>query len=724
MAELTRGRAGFCAALLVACALLVSAQAASAAEPSDGIAQTPPLSWNSWYAFGDAADEDLVKETADAFVATGLRDAGYEYLILDTGWALLERDSNGRLVPDPEKFPSGMKALGDYLHSKGLKLGIYGDSGSEGCGAFVGNLGHEVIDAQTLAEWGVDYLKYDNCGEHLPFPETRAGYEARYSVMSDALQATGRDIVLDLAEWGVSSPWEWGDRVGHLWSTDHNLDDSWAAVKRVIEQNATLDQYAHPGAWNNPDHLLVGVDSGQGPGRGLNHTEERTHFGLWAIMAAPLTISADVRNVSPETMEIFLNRDLLAVNQDRLGVQARVVQEAWTTQHGKQPMGVPEVFSKPLHNGDVAVALYNAGDSPRTIETTAARVGLSPKASRYVLKDLWTDAKRSSVGRISARVPSHGTVVYRIKARVMGSNGGKGIEPSTTLSVAHRPLPDRRRPPAVERGEALIVTTTVENDGDAEIRDLRLEADEPAGWSISPRGTTRRERLGSRSKLVTTWVVRAPSDAELGAHSLEFVGTYEWGGDSQEVREGLDVYVQEPPPAGTTALSDLDWFMPQSYHAPIVKDGNVRSRNAGDPNVPPGDPNRIPIAMNGVEYPKGLGVHAPAYISYYVGKQCKSLTVDVGIDDSLPPAGTLLWGWIKLDGHVIFRIRADGKTVAESDVKIADQAPTRLRADISGATWIELEADDAGDTSTPDIFGDHGYWWDKADWGGPELTCR
>jgi alpha-galactosidase len=697
------------AAALAATVLVTAVGFAGAAAASDRLAKQPPMGWNDWYAVGCDTSEQVIEETADAFVRTGLKAAGYEYVGIDACWQLPQRDAEGRLVPDPQKFPSGIKAVADYVHSRGLKLGIYEDGGSVDCGGGPGSLGHEQIDADTFAAWGVDLLKYDNCGEHGPYPETQAGYEARYTAMGDALKRTGRAILFDLAEWGVSSPWEWGDRVGNMWSVGENLsagEDSWGALKRIIEENAPLAPFAHPGAWNNPDHLQVGLG-------GMTDTEYRTHFSLWAEMAAPLLIGSDVRNATPATMKILLNRDVIAVDQDPLGIQGRVVQEHGTTLHGNKPYGVPEVFSKPLVNGDRAVALYNASDAARTITVSASRVGL-PRAAHYELRDLWSGVRSESAGTISARVPAHGTTMYRISAL---RSRDEALPPATTLSVTASDQADPSRPAVVAPGMKAHVATTLLDEGTTDLRDVRVTVQAPAGWTVRPRGAHSRARLGSGDELLTDWEVQAPSTAAPGSYRLRVTGAYRWNGSPFTVAETLEVHVIQPPPAGTTGLSALDWFSADVYYAPVVKDANVVNFGAGD------DPGNLkPMTIAGTTYPKGLGTSAPTSVVYYLGGRCSRLVTDVGIDDTV--SGFLLWGWVDTGGHAIFRIKADGKTVAETDVKTAAQGPSTLSANVKGATWVELEADDAGSTSTPEIYGDTGYWWDRTDWAMPQLTCR
>ncbi|BFO17181.1 hypothetical protein SHKM778_35690 [Streptomyces sp. KM77-8] len=286
------------AGLLCATALGAPASAAGApeephasptapAESGEHLALTPPMGFNNWNSTHCRAefDEELVKGMADLFVEKGLKKAGYEYINLDDCWALPQRDADGKLVPDPKRFPNGIKAVADYVHGKGLKFGIYTSAGTKTCSSigFPGALGHEYSDAQQFADWGVDYLKYDNCNNE--------GVDAkqRYTTMRDALEATGRPILYSLCEWGENEPWEWARGVGQSWRTTGDISDDWDSMLSIMKKNLPLDEYAGPGGWNDPDMLEVGNG-------GMTDTEYRTHFSMWSVMAAPLLIGADLRS--------------------------------------------------------------------------------------------------------------------------------------------------------------------------------------------------------------------------------------------------------------------------------------------------------------------------------------------------------------------------------------------------------------------------------------------
>jgi alpha-galactosidase len=381
--------------LVLAAAGLAGLPVAEArAVPDNGLARTPPMGFDNWNTTGCGPEfnETTLRQIADLFVSEGLRTAGYQYVNLDDCWALPRRNAAGDLVPDPARFPSGIKALADYVHHRGLKFGIYTSAGTMTCapGGFPGALDHEERDARQFASWGVDYLKYDNCNTQ--------GRDAiqRYARMSDALRATGRPIVLAVCEWGTTQPYRWARGVGNLWRTTGDIADSWAAVLSIIRQNSALFPYAEPGSWNDPDMLEVGNG-------GLTGTEARTHFALWAMMAAPLLIGSDLRRATPETLDILTNRDLIAIDQDPLGRQAAVVRNV----DGRW------VFSKPMAGGTHAVALFNENQVPQVISISAAAAGLTGPGP-YQLRDVWTGATTTTTGMITATVPPHGTVVYRI----------------------------------------------------------------------------------------------------------------------------------------------------------------------------------------------------------------------------------------------------------------------------------------------------------------------
>ncbi|GAB3876371.1 hypothetical protein GCM10029964_023030 [Kibdelosporangium lantanae] len=361
---------------ITALAVVLAGVAVPAGAQEAPLALTPPMGFNNWNATGCAIDERMIRDTADLFVSQGLKAAGYQYVNVDDCWAAPDRDANGRLAANPARFPSGIKTLADYVHARGLKLGIYTSAGTQTCAKTMpGGLDHEDVDAQTFADWGVDYLKYDNCNN-----QGRPALE-RYTKMRDALRKTGRPIVLSICEWGENKPWEWGAGVGQLWRTTGDINDTWSKTVEILKKNAPLAPYAGPGHWNDPDMLEVGNG-------GMTHTEYASHFSLWAMMAAPLLIGADLRRISPANLDILRNREIIALDQDRLGAQAQVQSNA----DGRW------VFVKPLANGDKAVALFNETAVATPVSTSVSSLGL-PRRPGYVVRDLWQHKDFSTAGR-------------------------------------------------------------------------------------------------------------------------------------------------------------------------------------------------------------------------------------------------------------------------------------------------------------------------------------
>lgn len=385
-----------CTAGFAAPAAAVQAAPVVGQAPGEGLAPTPPMGFNNWNTTGCGPEfnEEMVKETADIFVERGLKDAGYEYINLDDCWAEPERGDDGKLVPHKERFPEGIKAVADYVHERGLKLGIYTSAGTRTCDdvGIPGALDHEESDAQQFADWGVDYLKYDNCNN-----EGRPAQE-RYATMRDALDATGRDIVYSICEWGSNQPWKWAPDMAELWRTTGDINDTWEKMTENLKENLPLAEYAKPGHWNDPDMLEVGNG-------GMSDIEYRSHFSLWSIMAAPLLIGTDLREADDATMEILENKEVITVDQDSLGRQGEVVSE----EDGRW------VISKELADGSRAVALFNESDDEQTISTTADEVGV-PDADTYRTRDLWQQEDGTSSGTLEATVPAHGTVLLKVTA--------------------------------------------------------------------------------------------------------------------------------------------------------------------------------------------------------------------------------------------------------------------------------------------------------------------
>jgi alpha-galactosidase len=403
--------------------LTVAAPAAPAHALNNGLALTPPMGFNDWNAVGCGVTEAFIKQTADFFhshvLPNGrtLQQVGYQYVNIDDCWAQPSRDASGDLVPNPTKFPDGISGTADYVHSLGLKLGLYNDSGTMTCSSsgFPGSFGHEAQDALQFAKWHVDYLKDDNC-KQAAGQDTRAATIARYTAMRDGLaaaqQQTGQAIVFSICQKGDNgiNTEDWSPSVGNLWRTTSDIHPDWSHLDSIIQKNIPLAASAGPGAWNDPDMLEIG-------NTGLTATEDQTHMAMWAEMAAPLLIGTKLATASAATLDILSNPDVIAVDQDSLGKQGVQIADN----------GGLRVLAKPLANGDVSVALFNETASTATIGTSASGVGLSGSSS-YSLKDLWSKATTTTSGAISASVPSHGTVMFRVSRG--GSSTGYEAEAS------------------------------------------------------------------------------------------------------------------------------------------------------------------------------------------------------------------------------------------------------------------------------------------------------
>lgn len=383
------------------------------AQKFEGIADTPPMGWNSWNTFACNIDEALIRETADALVASGMRDAGYVYVNLDDCWHG-ERDEDGFIQPDPERFPSGIKALADYVHSKGLKLGIYSDAGSQTCAGRPGSQGYEYQDALQYARWGIDYLKYDWCNTG-----TRDPREA-YTTMRDALYKAGRPVVFSITEWGENQPWTWGKPIGHLWRTTGDITNCWDCVVSHGNWNSygilpildmqverSLRLHAGPGGWNDPDMMEVGNLATVG--------EDRAHFAMWAMLAAPLIAGNDVRSMTEATREILTNPEVVAVDQDSLGIQGFPHRRA----------GDLEIWFRPLTGGDWAMAVLNRGDEPRPVRFDWANEDVEDAFTvkrthfdrlTYRVRDLFARADRGTTADpLEVTVPGRDVVMYRLE---------------------------------------------------------------------------------------------------------------------------------------------------------------------------------------------------------------------------------------------------------------------------------------------------------------------
>jgi len=376
------------------------------AQKAEGLASTPQMGWNSWNKFACNIDERLIRETADAMVKSGLKDAGFQYVNIDDCWQG-ERDADGNIQPDPKRFPSGIKALADYVHGKGLKLGIYSDAGATTCGGRPGSRGHEYQDARSYARWGIDYVKYDWCNT----PGMNA--EPAYTTMRDAIAQAGRPMLFSMCEWGMSKPWEWAGQVAHSWRTTPDIYNCFdcefspglstgLGVLRILDRQAGLRKFAGPGHWNDMDMLEVG--------NGMSEEEDRAHLSIWAMMASPLILGNDLRSMSESTRRILTNPGVIAVSQDKLGVQAlRVMVD-----------GPLEIYAKPLDGGQWALMFLNRSNQPVDVhhdwKAEVLTDGLSNrsvdfKQTVYRWSDLWSKKTGDTNTKLQARLAPHSVLM-------------------------------------------------------------------------------------------------------------------------------------------------------------------------------------------------------------------------------------------------------------------------------------------------------------------------
>ncbi len=374
------------------------------AQKFERLAKTPPMGWNSWNKFGCDINETIIKEIADAMVSNGMKSAGYQYIVIDDCWQI-GRDSLGNIIADPERFPSGMKKLGEYIHSKGLKFGIYSDAGTETCQRRPGSRGYEFQDARTYAEWGVDFLKYDWCYHG------KQTQEPSYITMRDAIYKAGRPMVYSICEWGTGKPWEWGKDVGHLWRTTEDIincfdcinDWGGLGVMQIIDLEASLGNYSGPDHWNDPDMLEVGNGV-------LTVGEERLHISMWSMFSAPLMAGNDIRKMSTETTKLLTNKEVIAIDQDSLGFSAI----RW------MKYGDLEVWFKALSNGEYAFCILNRGKDPITInqdlKTTIKRKFTID--NNFIIRDVW---KQKDIGTTKDNfvqvIPGHDAVLLKLIKR-------------------------------------------------------------------------------------------------------------------------------------------------------------------------------------------------------------------------------------------------------------------------------------------------------------------
>ncbi|MFE0631936.1 NPCBM/NEW2 domain-containing protein [Streptomyces sp. NPDC058864] len=652
------------------------------------LSPTPYMGWNTYYALGGDPTDAEIRSTADFLVSSGLRDAGYKYVWIDGNWAApTPRSAAGDLTPNPDQFPDGLKPLVDYIHSKGLKAGIYTDAGPYipgKCG--LGSHGYYQRDADQFAAWEFDAVKADYlCGIAADLdPKTV------YTEFAQALRnnAAKRPMIFNLCN-PVTSP-DWGNypeeqQSTYSWSYAPAIAQSWRTytdvgfvgeikykdVLRNYDANARHPEAAGPGHFNDPDYL--------GPELGMNDEEFRTQMTLWSAAAAPLMIGSDIRKLSKTSLGILSDPDVIAINQDPAGVQAVRV----------GPAGTTETWVKRLANGDRAVVLLNRGDSPATLTTKASSVGLT--GDRFTLKNAWTNQVTESAGTISAAVPAHGAALIRV-GRATGKPGVPHVVaglPQVT-QVGSDTVPAGTAP-LVAGGDEARVEVAVRNDGAQPVFTPRAELKVPAGWTVRPIGKAPK-LLDSNRSVTFAFAVTLPATAAPGSATLTATTSYEVTGKKRLQQEtATSVVVAPAAPHGDVALSHHQWISATSGWMSPTVDLSVGGWS--------------PISMLGQVYPTGIGVASPSTIRYYLGDQCSRLTATVGIDDAVrnvgPEGGTSTFQVIG-DGKVLF----DSGVLSRDDIRQAD-------VDLTGVRVLDLVVGDAGD----------GGYNDRANWSGLNATC-
>ncbi|MDR9855490.1 NPCBM/NEW2 domain-containing protein [Paenibacillus sp. VCA1] len=723
----------------------------------NGLAQTPPMGWNGWNAFHCDVNADLVKETAKKMVDSGMKEAGYQYVNIDDCWMLSQRDENGNLVPNPEKFPNGIKEVADYVHSLGLKIGIYASAGNKTCANYPGSLNYEKKDAQSFAEWGIDYLKYDNCGD----PEGRPVQE-RYEKMRDALADTGRDIVFSMSVGGADDPWLWGKQVGNLWRTIGDISDSYLRMLVVFLKNVELYPYAGPGYWNDADMLEIGNG-------GMSLEEYRTEFSLWSIMASPLLAGTDLLNAPQEIMDIYTNREVIAVNQDPIGIQGHPI---------KQQNDGSMVLLKPMANGDKAVVFFNSSDAALNVEISLSQLGIpfSVDMKTYTVRNLWTHETATTTDKISASVPSHGIMMYRISPETrnevsaegfkrMINNDGKevwvkaltdgsrlitlvnrtsakttisaepeqlgfkhasaymaedywtgqimsyaskivsDVEPFSAVTYRVTPGTPNEAPAAVSisfdgpsiiaPGETKTIVTTMTNYGRVAVRNVDLNLNVPKGWKATPDSDTKFQTISPEDKYNSVKVSwKVTAPQDAGAGWSHLTADAKFNSvGGIQAQVRSGFSIQVP-----SALPIEDTFLSDMQFFGNVSNGwGPAERDTSVGGNYQGDGNMI--TLNGKGYEKGLGVHAYSKVSFYIGKNFSRFISDIGLDGETQ------------GGAVIFQVWGDGKKLYDSGVMKDNADVQHVNVDVSDVDVLTLEVTDGG----------IGNGADHADWAGAKL---
>ncbi|SEG17448.1 alpha-galactosidase [Nonomuraea solani] len=639
---------GFLSLILLAALLPLGAATPSwAARAEAAVAKlpltpTPPMGWSSWNKFRCNITEDLIKQSADALISSGMKDAGYTYVNIDDCWMAPQRDANGDLQADPVRFPGGIRALADYVHARGLKLGIYSSAGTKTCQGLPASLGHEEADAGKFAEWEVDLLKYDNCNDGgVPAIE-------RFTTMAEALAATGRPIVYSICEWGANKPWEWAGALGHYWRTTGDIADRWGSMVAIVDQQAGLERFSGPNAWNDPDMLEVGNG-------GMTEVEYRSHISLWALLNAPLIAGNDLRTMSAATKEMLTNPEVIAIDQDWAGVQGHKISDR----------GDLEVWAKPLSRGGAAVVLFNRGPVGAEVATTATDLGLKSWTG-YRMRDVWTNADTHTRDQVRASVPAHGSRMFVVKPGPPGK-----VPPAVAADVR------TDTEGFVEAGQTFTATVRFSVDGLPPVRDAEVTPAVPEGWSVKATGPTRARVVVPGRPFSARFEVTVPGGAGKGIYGLTSQVTTRGG--RQVTGYGSVAIAQAPQ--GDQWLSDLDALTADVGYGTMGRDTNVGGK---------------PIKIAGVPYPKGLAPHAASEVRYFLDRRCTRFTVAAGIDD-----GT------NRRGSVTFQVLGDDRSeLAATGVIRGGEPAVPLDVDVTNVLVLTLVTGIGPDNNNSD----HSIW--------------
>lgn len=685
-------RAQLIALTLGAATLLMApnlpAQAAAPVVPITA----PPMGWNSWNRFGCNIDENLIRATADAIVANNLDDLGYVYVNIDDCWMASTRDAQGRLQASPTRFPSGIRAVADYVHARGLKLGIYSSAGTLTCQGLPASLDHETIDAQTFASWTIDYLKYDNCNN-----QGRPAAQ-RYKAMGDALKATGRAIVYSVCNWGQEDPWVFGPQVGgSLWRTTGDISDSWASMTSLLDQQAGLEPFARNVGFNDPDMLEVGNG-------GMTTNEYTAHFSLWSLLNAPLLLGNDLRTLSTATLGIIRNAEVIAVNQDWGGSQGRRVRD----------LGETEVWAKPMSDGSMAVVLLNRSSATATISTSAAELGLGGSSS-YNLRNLWTATNSTTTGTVSASVASHGAAMYRVsRAGTLSAAPAAGtyqVSDMTWLSSANGWGPAERNLSNGEQAAGDGRTLTI--NGTTYAKGIGVHSDSavyvylgracPLFTSfigtddeVTNAQASQRFQVYGDGKLIAYSQIKHAADgpsrltvATGGFTTLELRVT-----DARNNSISFDHADWGSPTLTCTApgtgsyVSDRTWTASTNGWGPAERNQSNGEQAAADGTV---------ASTGGALYVKGVGTHASSTIDLATAG-CTRFTASAGIDGEVTNS----------TASVVFSVAGDGTALYTSPTVTIASGPVTIDLNISGRSSLRLAVSDAGNG----INSDHATWAD------------